>query len=136
MAPDEVGEVHWKMGSSGKLLLGLRASKALRFDSWERLESPVIVTERDLGRWIHLATVIDGEAGVMKHFVNGEEVASGSIRRSTPVYLGLANLGNFDPSSPERAGTHSSGRSFNGRFDEFAMIACSLSDKEIREAAR
>jgi len=136
MAPDEIGELHWKMGSSGRLLLGLRASKALRFDSWERLESPVVLTERDLGRWMHLATVIDGDARVMKHFVNGEEVASGSIRRPTSVYLGLANLGNFDPSSPERAGKHSSGRSFNGRFDEFAMIARSLSDEEVREAAR
>ena len=136
MSPDEVGEIHWKMGKSGRLLLGLRASTALRFDSWERLESPVVVTERNIGRWMHFATVIDGEKGMMKHFVNGEQVASGPISRSTPVRLGLANLGNFDPSSPERAGKHSSGRSFNGRFDEFAMIGRSLTDEQIKESAR
>ena len=136
MSPDEVGEIHWKMGKSGRLLLGLRASTALRFDSWERLESPVVVTERNIGRWMHFATVIDGEKGMMKHFVNGEQVASRPISRSTPVRLGLANLGNFDPSSPERAGKHSSGRSFNGRFDEFAMIGRSLTDEQIKESAR
>jgi hypothetical protein len=135
MAADEVGEVHWKLDRSGKLLLGLRASAALDYGSWERLESPQVVTERELGRWIHFASVIDGDEGTMKHYINGEEVASGKIRRPTPVQLGLANLGNFDPASEERA-KFGTGRSFNGRIDEFALVGRSLKPEEIRNAAK
>jgi hypothetical protein len=135
MAADEVGEVHWKLDRSGKLLLGLRASAALDYGSWERLESPKVVTERDFGRWIHFASVIDGDEGTMKHYINGEEVASGRIRRATPVQLGLANLGNFDPASQERA-KFGTGRSFNGRIDEFALIGRSMKPEEIRKAAK
>ena len=135
MSPEEVGEVHWKLGKSGRLLLGLRASDELKYSSWERLESPVVVTERDLGRWIHIATVIDGDKSTIQHFFNGEEIATGGISRRTPVRLGLANLGNFDASPGQRV-KYGAGRSFNGRIDEFAMISRPLSAEEIKQAAR
>ncbi|WAC17985.1 FecR domain-containing protein [Luteolibacter sp. SL250] len=135
MSPEEVGELHWKLGKSGRIIIGMRASKELKYSSWERLESPVVVTRRDLGRWMHIATVIDGDAKVMRHFVNGEQVASGPISRPTPVRLGLANLGNFDAPPGERV-KYGESRSFNGRIDEFAMINRSLSNEEIRRAAR
>ncbi len=135
MSPEEVGEIHWKLGKSGRIIIGMRASKDLKYSSWERLESPVVVTRRDLGRWMHIATVIDGDAKMMRHFVNGEQVASGPINRPTPVRLGLANLGNFDAPPGERV-KYGESRSFNGRIDEFAMINRSLSHEEIRRAAR
>jgi hypothetical protein len=135
MSADQIGEIHWKFDRSGKMLLGLRASSELDFGSWERLESPTIVSERDLGRWMHLASVIDGERMIMKHFVDGIEVTSGVIQRRTPIQLGLANLGNFDPASPERA-RFGTGRSFNGRIDEFAIIGRAMSSEEIRKAAK
>lgn len=130
MAPDKVGEIHWKLDKSGRLLLGLRASPEHAYSSWERLESPPVITPLDFGRWMHLATVIDGEAGVMKHFVNGSEVASGEIKRRVPVQLGFANLGNFDASSPA---SPISGvvRNFNGRIDEFALFTRALTAEEI-----
>lgn len=134
MAPDRLGEIHWKIDRSGKLLLGLRASTEFQFDSWERLESPPIVTAQTFGQWMHLATIIDGEARVMKHFVNGNQVASRSFSRSTPINLGMANLGNFDaaiPSRPEIGVV----RNFNGRIDEFALIARALDAREIKAAA-
>ncbi len=135
MAPDQVGEIHWKLDRSGRLLLGLRAEAVLEFSAWERLESPQIVTEQDFGHWMHLATVIDGGAGVMKHFVNGREVAAGSIGRPTPVRLGMANLGNFDAAIPVRAEIAGVVRHFNGRIDEFALIGRALGEEEIRAAA-
>lgn len=133
MSPEDVGEIHWKIGKSGRLLLGMRASPELRYDSWERLESPVVVTERDFGRWMHFATVIDGDEGTMKHFVNGEEVAASRIIRPTPIRLGLANLGNFDARPGERV-RYGAGRSFNGRIDEFALLTRSLSAGEITKS--
>ena len=130
MAPDEIGEIHWKIDRSGRLLLGMRATGRPVYESWERLESPVIVTSRDFGRWMHLATVIDGEAGIMKHFVNGAQVASGPMKRRVPVKLGLANLGNFDAGSPTSPGSGVV-RAFNGRIDEFALFKRALSAEEI-----
>ncbi|RYD37885.1 MAG: hypothetical protein EOP87_02665 [Verrucomicrobiaceae bacterium] len=135
MSPEEVGEIHWKLGKSGRLLIGVRASQELKYGSWERLESPVVVTQRDLGRWMHIATVIDGDAKMMRHFVNGEQIASGRMNRPTPVRLGLANIGNFDAPPGQRI-RYGESRSFNGRIDEFAMLNRSLSNEEIRQAAR
>lgn len=131
MSPMQVGEIHWKIDKSGRLLLGLRAEKQLAFNAWERLESPKVVTASDFGRWMHFATVIDGEQGVMKHFVNGEEVASAPMKRRFPIPLGMANLGNFDSAVPEQ--NDGVIRSFNGRIDEFALFTRALTAKEIAE---
>ena len=130
MAPDQLGEIHWKLDRSGRLLLGMRSDSRQIFESWERLVSPTLVTGQDFGRWMHLATVIDGDLGVMRHFLNGKEVASAPLVRRVPVQLGLANLGNFDASSPDsfNAGLL---RSFNGRIDEFALFRRALDAKEI-----
>lgn len=129
IAPDKLGEVHWKIDQTGRLVLGVRAEAERSYDAWERLRSPRIVTEQDFGRWIELATVVDCSQGVMKHFVNGKRVASAPMQRRPAIQLGLANLGNFDPSAPEfETGIV---RSFNGRIEEFALFARALEDHEI-----
>ena len=130
MAPDKLGEVHWKIDRAGRLLFGLRASSEFAYNAWERLESPPVFAPKDFGRWLHLATVIDSEAGTMKHFVNGSEVATGRMTRHVPVQLGLANLGNFDASSPTSPNIGLV-RSFNGRIDEFALLTRALTAQEI-----
>ncbi|RYD23338.1 MAG: hypothetical protein EOP88_04510 [Verrucomicrobiaceae bacterium] len=127
MAPGEVGEVHWKLDQSGRLLTGLRAVPEFDWDSWERLESPQVVTPNDFGRWMHLATVIDGEKKEMRHYVNGQEVARGPIRRPVPVRLGMTNLGNFDSITTDFKPV----RNFNGRIDEFAIFTRVLTPAEI-----
>lgn len=129
MAPEQLGEVHWKLDGAGCLVLGVRAEAALAYDAWDRLTSPQIVTEQDFGRWIQLATVVDGSRSLIKHYVNGKEVASGPMKRPTTIQLGRANLGNFDPSAPEfETGIV---RSFNGRIDEFALFTRALDATEI-----
>ncbi|RYD65933.1 MAG: hypothetical protein EOP83_06265 [Verrucomicrobiaceae bacterium] len=135
MAPDKLGEVHWKLDQAGRLLLGLRSSSEFAYNSWERLESPSVFAPKDFGRWTHLATVIDSETGMMKHFVNGSEVATGQMKRRVPVQLGLSNLGNFDASSPTSPNIGFV-RSFNGRIDEFALLTRALTAEEIAGHAR
>jgi len=129
MAPEKVGEVHWKLDQSGRLVLGVRADAKLAYDSWERLESPRIVTDQDFGRWMLLVTVIDGSQGLMKHYVNGRQIAAAKMKRPTVIQLGMANLGNFDASAPEFKS--SIVRSFNGRIDEFALFTRALEAAEI-----
>jgi hypothetical protein len=75
--------------------------------------------------------VIDGDKGVMKHFVNGEEVASAPMTRRPVIPLGMANLGNFDAAAPEQ--NDGIIRSFNGRIDEFALFTRALTAAEIAE---
>jgi ferric-dicitrate binding protein FerR (iron transport regulator) len=135
MAPDQLGEIHWKLDRAGRLLLGMRSDGRQIYESWERLVSPPVITPLDFGRWMHLATVIDGEAGVMKHFVNGREVAAAPMERRVPVQLGMANLGNFDGSNPA---SPVSGvvRNFNGRIDEFALLTRALTAEEIGSALK
>ncbi|MEO5912832.1 MAG: LamG-like jellyroll fold domain-containing protein [Luteolibacter sp.] len=127
MAPGEVGEVHWKLDRSGRLLFGLRAAPELRYDSWERLESPQVVTPNDFGRWMHLATVIDADKSEMRHYVNGKQVASGPLLRHTPIQFGTANLGNLDATWYRTQPV----RNFNGRIDEFALFTRALTSEEI-----
>lgn len=133
MSPDTVGEVHWKLDNSGRMLVGLRALPSFAFESWERLESPSFINEQTFGQWVHVATVIDNQSRTMKHFVNGNKVASGSIHRPTPVRLGMANVGNFDAAFPARPEVGAV-RNFNGRIDEFALIGRALKEDEIRAA--
>ncbi len=131
MSPGQIGEIHWKLDKEGRLLLGIRASQKMEFASWERLESPCVVTPQDFGRWMRLATVIDGENGRMHHYVNGTEIASATMKRRPPIQLGMANLGNVDGMSSQ-PDTLTMVRHFNGRMDEFALITRALSAEEIR----
>jgi ferric-dicitrate binding protein FerR (iron transport regulator) len=130
MSPEQLGEIHWKLDRSGRLLLGIRASSERIYESWERLASEPVVGPEDFGHWLHLATVIDGPQREMRHFVNGSLVARAPLTRPLPIPLGLANLGNFDPASPSATDSGIT-RSFNGRIDEFALFTRALSAEEI-----
>lgn len=130
MAPGQIGEIHWKLDKFGSLLLGIRATHEPTIVAWERLVSPPVVTAKDFGRWMKFTTVIDGEARIMKHYVNDREVASAPIKHSFLINLGMANIGNFDSGLPPEAG-NTYVRNFNGRFDEFAMISRALTPEEI-----
>lgn len=130
MAPGQVGEVHWKLDGSGRLLIGLRAAPELAYESWERLASEPIVKPEGFGHWLHLATVIDGERGEMRHYVGGKPVASGKLARKSSIQLGLANLGNFDPVAPAAPDSGAT-RNLNGRIDEFMLYTRALSAEEI-----
>lgn len=135
MSPGKVGEIHWKLDKAGRLLLGVRSKAETSFEAWERLVSPAIVMERNFGRWMYLATVINGESGTMKHYVDGVEVASALLKRSFLIQLGMANLGNFDAALPSES-TNGPVRSFTGRIDEFALFSRALEAKEIRRMKR
>ena len=135
MSPDLVGEIHWKLDQSGRLLIGLRGSPSFSYDAWERLVSPQVVSREDFGQWFFLATVIDGEQGMLRHFVNGEEIASGPLKRRPMIPLGLCNIGNFDEAGTGRV-TFQEVHSLNGRVDEFAILKRALSAKEIAEIGK
>lgn len=137
MSPDRKGEVHWKIDNAGRILIGVRAEPRIGKDAWERLASPPVVGAREFGHWMHLATVVNSADLTMRHYVNGREVASGTMSRPAEIQFGMADIGNYG--SRNETTRIADGireiRNFSGRIDEFAMLARALSPEEIFEAA-
>jgi FecR protein. len=135
MSPDAAGEVHWKLNQHGQMQTSVRVEGKRGDENWDILDSPPVITEKDFGYWLCLATVFDGENGVLKHYLNGKEVASGPWKRIVPIKLGVADLGNLAMPSAEQPKSSHWIRNFGGRIDEFALVTRALSAEEIREFA-
>ncbi|MCM2369753.1 LamG domain-containing protein [Aporhodopirellula aestuarii] len=132
----EDGHLHWQVKSSGEIDAGIKPADSLRRIY---VTSPMLGYE-DLGRWIHLAVVVDITAQTLTHYLDGGRVATFDLRiGSEPkppgapiptIRFGKTELGNW---RPERAYDNSPVRNLNGRIDEFAMFSRTFSDFEIRE---
>jgi hypothetical protein len=136
VSPREVGEVHWKLNQYGEMETSIRVVNKLSKGSWEILVTPPIIGDKDFGYWLCLATVLDGEKGVIKSFMNGREVASVPWSRIVPIQLGVADLGNLAPYIPGQVVPKESIRNFGGRMDEFALVTRALTSGEIREFSK
>ena len=121
----DLGEVHWQITDFGRLLLGVKAEAELSHD----FRSPPVIGPADLGRWVHLACVYDAENGVVRHYLDGNEVSSESIKIPVKLRIGPSDLGNW---SPEHY-TSNRLRSLNGRIDEFGVYNVALSADQIYE---
>jgi len=117
------GEVHWQFTETGQMLLGVKADMTKSQDYL----SGVVLRPSDVGRWVHLASVYDGGAGEVAHYVNGRRVWSDIIRRDTVLRIGAAELGNW---VPEDYKDHRV-RSLNGRMDEFIIFKAALNEEQI-----
>jgi Concanavalin A-like lectin/glucanases superfamily/FecR protein len=119
----ELGEVHWQINAKGELILGVRLGDGP--DDGHR--SPPVLTPKDLGRWVHLATTYDSRRNVVTHYVDGAAVSRGALPVATLVKIGAANIGNWN--APPTY--HEPIRSLNGRIDEFVISRRALADHEI-----
>ncbi len=132
----EDGNLHWQIKSSGEIDAGL---KLLNLKRRIYVTKPALGYE-DLGRWMHLAVVVDVKSQTLTHYLDGNRVDHFDLRvGSEPnkpgppvekIRFGNAELGNW---SPVRIYDDSPVRNLNGRIDEFAMFSRTLSDFEIRE---
>ncbi|SKB06755.1 FecR family protein [Prosthecobacter debontii] len=126
----EDGAVHWQITREGKLRLGIagRGGKPSRDH-----DTPPLFTPERFGQWVHLATVIDPTAQQVRHYMNGDLVASVPIAHLFPVRLGMAELGNWnDDGRRDRVAI----RHFSGAMDEFMLFSRVLSDKELGQLAQ
>ena len=125
----EPGTIHWLIRHDGVLGLTVFGPHA---GNLQIVVSPPVVTLDQLGRWLHLAVVVDGEAGQVVHYVNGSLVARQALRLGPPFRLGPAELGNWNAKS----GPHPAPaliRNLSGALDEFALFSRALSDVEVRD---
>jgi hypothetical protein len=122
----DLGEVHWQITANGELLLGVSLPDTHDGDGHR---SPPVLGPKDLGRWVHLATVYDKRTNLIVHYLDGKRVSQGLLRVPTTMRIGPANLGNWNP-GPDFI--KNSRRSLNGRIDEFAILRRALTDDEVR----
>ncbi len=120
----QLGEVHWQLTNEGQFILGVKAEAEKSHNYF----SPFCLNVDDLGRWRHIACVYDGEAGAVSHFLDGRLVSRDLVDVPTPLRIGDAQLGNWNP---EIHKVHQL-RSLNGRIDEFVMLSKPLAPGEIQ----
>jgi len=123
------GTIHWlirKVGVLGLTVFGVEAG------DYQIVASPPVLMLDKFGLWIHLAVVLDGEAGVVVHYVNGSAVSRHTLKVGPPFRLGAAELGNWNARSGPNPAPNLI-RNFGGSMDEFELFSRALNDAEIRE---
>jgi hypothetical protein len=123
------GAVHWQVTRRAEVELSVWRSantnpntgKFQLFDAY------------DLGRWVHLAVVYDGQARRVTHYRNGEPIGTSRLEGAVPLSIGPAEIGNWNTLTfPDGAPI----RNFNGRIDELAIFSTALDAAELRRAAQ
>jgi len=134
------GEPHWQILDTGQLFFSVRhkaddvQGPAAKQQTHQPVLSPSFWKPSMSGRWLHLATTYDADAGRTTHFLNGEVLHEESIDQNLIVgttRIGAASIGNS--SIPTRPDSEFAIRNLNGSIDEFAIFAAALSAGEIKE---
>jgi hypothetical protein len=124
----ETGEVHWQFRKDGTLVTGLKHGDR----RGQNYVANGFVNLKRLGRWFHLATVVDPVSGTVTHFQNGKVLTVTAMTANHPFRFGAASIGNWDrPIS----GTGSGIRNLNGQLAELMIFKAALSAAEIRRLA-
>lgn len=120
------GSLQWMLGHGGVIL-----ANVTKTDSTPTLiaKAKPVFTESRIGCWVHLATVIDAEAGRVVFYVDGEEWETLPLDFTPIIEIGAATLG--------RWGSVSSRDVFDGELsiDDFLLFDRPLTAEEIRPFA-
>jgi hypothetical protein len=119
------GAVHWQIGDTGTLILGVRGPAAGKVNAHYHAEG-AFAPER-LKRWTHVVTVYDAGAGQVSHYIDGQLANQGPIVVDVLLRVGPAELGNWNATY----GAKQPIRFFSGAMDEFALLARPLSATEV-----
>lgn len=118
-------KVHWQVTRDGVVRLGVAGGGEARHVDYD---APVFFTAERIGRWIHVAVVFDPETRTVRHYAEGELIARLPMKESTPLRIGIAELGNWNDPRPKGGVAI---RHLSGAMDEFALWDRALSDSEI-----
>ena len=121
----EPGEFHWQVGNDGTAILGVQSSPKSRGAHYHGYAA---VTPGRFGRWMHLAVVYDGEARVVRHFVNGRPISEQPTEFDTPLRIGEAEIGNWNLASHRN---NTPIRFLHGALDDLMLFTRPLDSGEI-----
>lgn len=128
-------EPHWQIMNDGRMFFSVKALDEKGKSDKHIAYSPPIWTPEKSGQWMHLATVYDGKAYTVTHYVNGKAVSIDQIKeglRAEVVKIGAASIGNW--SQPRYKNTPEFAvRNLNGTMDELILFSAPLSAGEISE---
>lgn len=134
------GEPHWQILDTGQLFFSVRhkpddvSGPEKQKQTHQPVLSPPFWKPSMSGRWLHLATTYDADAGRTTHYLNGRILHADDIDPALQVRttrIGAASIGNW--SIPTRPDSEFAIRNLNGSIDEFAIFAAALSADEIRK---
>jgi hypothetical protein len=125
----EPGTIHWLIRNDGVLGLTVFGPDPGQF---QILASPPVITFDQTGLWTHLAVVLDGQTGLVAHYVNGVPASRHALKVGPPFWIGPAELGNWNAQSGPNP-TPALIRNLSGALDEFELFGRALSDAEVRE---
>lgn len=132
------GAIHWYLQQDGRLGLGIHTADESAPNGWRHVVGGPAVRPESIGAWVMLATVVDGTAGTVTHYCDGQPMASAPVSFPKPLRPGTCELGNWtiNPTEPKWSWFNPQPgddymRSFHGRMDEFTLLATALGDSEI-----
>ena len=119
------GKIHWQITREGKVRLGVSSRDSRPHNDYD---SPALFTPERFGRWMHLAVVYDPVAKEVRHYANGDLLATLPVKAVFPLHLSMAELGNWnDRPGKDRVAI----RHLSGAMDEFELYTRVLGDAEI-----
>jgi len=122
------GSVHWLIRNDGVLGVTIVGQEG---GNYEIATSPPVLTVDRFGTWVHLAVVVDGRAGRVIHYVNGQPVADVPLHIKPPYRIGTAELGNWNSKGFPKSDPFTI-RNFSGAMDEFCAFVRPLNAMEIQ----
>lgn len=124
----EEGTIHWSVRNDGVLGLTAIGNAPGRY---QICTSPPTLGLNQLGLWVHLAAVIDGDSKRVIHYLNGLPVGENTLRIGPPFHVGVAELGNWNARGFPKNDPFMI-RNFSGAMDDFCLFSRALSDDEIQ----
>lgn len=123
----EEGTIHWSLRNDGVLGLTAIGDAPGRY---QICTSPPALGLNQLGLWVHLAAVIDGDSKRVIHYLNGLPVGENMLRIAPPYRIGVAELGNWNARGFPKNDPFMI-RNFSGAMDDFCLFSRALSGDEI-----
>jgi len=130
------GEPHWQILDSGQLFFSVRhkPDDVAKGPTHQEVLSSKFWNPSMSGRWLHLATTYDADAGKTVHYLNGKSIHEESIAEELKVSttrIGAASICNW--SIPIKPDAEYAVRNLNGSMDEFMIFSSALGKDEIQE---
>ncbi|WP_437225580.1 LamG domain-containing protein [Planctomicrobium sp. SH661] len=121
------GGVHWQLTGDRKIRV-CYISDPTTWNKLCELDTPTILGPGLLGKWLHLAVVLDSGRQSAAHYLNGEMLSDGPFLIDNGICIGQASLGNWS-----RPGNHHSPiRNLQGDLGEVSIHGRVLPQNEIR----
>jgi hypothetical protein len=120
----------WLIKANGQLAFNLHREGGPAPTQWDIHPAPALLTPERQGQWLCLATVLDGEAGVLTQFVNGLPVARHKVPPGRLLSLAHLSLGNLTLADAEARLGASFG--FFGAMDELLVSVRPFGAAELR----